>query len=88
MADIPSEMMRLTFSQFKNVILNQGLIIRDADKIDRKVKVNFTQQHFTPIIGFQILNKDSILEQNKNSYALKKEDFKSPHQARILLSIN
>lgn len=30
--ELPSEMMRLSFSQFKNIVLNQGFVIRDESK--------------------------------------------------------
>jgi hypothetical protein len=50
--DIPSDQMKLNFSQFKSIVLNQGLILRDPFIIDRKAKINKTSPHLMPLTGF------------------------------------
>ena len=46
--DIPSEQMKLSFSQFKSIVLNQGIVALSI--IDRKKsQINKTSPHLLPL---------------------------------------
>jgi len=44
--------MKLNFSQFKSIVLNQGLVLKDPTIIDRNGKINKTSPHLMLLKGF------------------------------------
>jgi hypothetical protein len=78
--DIPSDQMKLSFSQFKSIVLNQGLIIREGFIIDRKSKINKTSPHLMPLRGLSSQapgsNHDRAPKQQAKSVFMAKEDFR------------
>ena len=78
--DIPSDQMKLSFSQFKSIVLNQGIVIREAFIIDRKCKINKTSPHLMPLQGLSSQaagsNHDRAPKQQAKSVLMAKEDFR------------
>jgi hypothetical protein len=72
--------MKLTFSQFKSIVLNQGLILREAFIIDRKSKINKTSPHLMPLQGLSSQapgsNHDRGPKEQTKSLFMVKEDFR------------
>lgn len=72
--------MKLSFSQFKSIVLNQGIVIREAFIIDRKSKINKTSPHLMPLQGLSSQapgsNHDRAAKQLAMSVFMVKEDFR------------
>ena len=80
--DIPSSQMRLNFSQFKNIVLNQGFVIRDDPA---KMKPN--QMAYDPTSANKIMNS-LVVNTKMFTYKNTKEEYKSPKLKESILQQN